>query len=453
MINTPNNSTLELSREVFSLGLNLLRMNRIPSASFHFRKALSFDPLFTDAALHLAHCLHLEKKFLSALEIYDQLISDSCENAHILNNRGNTLLEMCRYQEAASSFEQALELAPHLHDARVTLATCYQAMGRIKEAMAACNAVLAAAPDHAEAHWNRALLLLLRGDYQAGWKEYEWRWQKRNFSSPRRDFPQPRWNEEPVQGKTILIHAEQGFGDTIQLSRYLPMLADTGAKVIFECHPPLVSLLKNLDSRIVVMEQDHPLPDFDLHLPLLSLPMIFGTTLETIPSNIPYLKSSAETSNISHLFDTLKFKIGICWAGKSYPDPSRSCSAELLAPLGELDGIAWYSLQMQTNEKLPFPATNLAPLIKDFNDTAMFMEHLDLIITIDTAVAHLAGAMGKAAWIMLAYAPDWRWMLERKDSPWYPSARLFRQKDLGGWHEILEEIKSALFYCCTYETV
>jgi len=436
MINTPNYSALEISREVFSLGLNLLRMNLIPSASFHFRKALSFDPLFTDAALHLAHCLHLEKKFVSALEIYDQLISDSRQNAHILNNRGNTLLEMCRYQEAAGSFEQAL--------ARVALATCYQAMGLIEEALAACDAVLAAAPDNAEAHWNRALLLLLRGDYQAGWKEYEWRWQKRNFTSPRRDFQQPRWNGEPAQGKTILVHAEQGFGDTLQFCRYLPLLTDRGARVIFECHPPLVSLLRSIDSRIVVLGQGNPLPSFDLHLPLLSLPMIFDTSLKTIPVNIPYLKSSADISDFSYLFDTHKFKIGICWAGKSYPDPGRSCPAELLAPLGELDGIAWYSLQTQGKEIPPFPMTDLEPVIKDFNDTAMLMEHLDLVITVDTAVAHLAGAMGKPAWIMLPYAPDWRWMMERNDSPWYPSMRLFRQPKSGFWYDVIKEVASVL---------
>jgi len=442
-----NGSTeIESAGDMHAAGVTLLQMGKIREAACQFRNALGMAPDFPDASLCLGHCLHSLGKFDEALEIYDQALMFSPGVVAAWNNRGNTLLEMCRHAEAAESYSRALELAPGLCDARVALATCYQALGMVNEAMAACDMVLAADPDHAEAHWNRALLLLLKGDYREGWREYEWRWQKRGFTSPRRNFPQPRWQGESVVGKTILIHAEQGFGDTLQFSRYVSLVAARGARVVFECHPPLAPLMTGLGEGVNVVPMGESLPSFDLHVPLLSLPMLFATTLESIPDSVPYLMPPVDRLPCWRglVMDELRLKVGLCWAGKSYPDPGRSCPTGLLAPLAEIEGVSWYSLQVGWEGALPLPMTDLTAHVRDFGDTAALIAQLDLVITVDTAVAHLAGAMGKPALVLLPYAPDWRWMLDRDDSPWYRSMRLFRQARHGSWEDVIRRTACAL---------
>ncbi len=437
---------IEIAEEIYNLGISLLQLGKTHEAIFQFNKALVMAPGFVGASLALGHCLHVQGNYETALAEYNRVLTASPNLAAAWNNRGTTLLEMGRYAEAASSYCRTLEIAPALHDARVALATCYQALGRNDEALSSCDEVLAAAPGHAEAHWNRSLLLLLEGDYLAGWKEYEWRWKKRNFTSPRRDFPQPRWQGEPVAGKTILIHAEQGFGDTLQFCRYVPLVAAASAHVIFECHPPLAPLMESLGGNVNVLAMGQPLPDFDLHAPLMSLPMIFGTTVETVPGEVPYLSPPAERLFFWRSIVTGggSLKAGLCWAGKSYPDPRRSCPAEQLAPLGAIDGVSWCSLQVGWAREMPIPMVDHTRHIRDFADTAALISLLDLVITVDTSVAHLAGALGKPAWVMLPFAPDWRWMTDRDDSPWYPSARLVRQVETGSWREVIRRIASSL---------
>jgi len=436
----------EVAKEVHALGMSLLQAGKIREAAFQFKKALYLAPDFVDASLALGHCLHENGQFEAALENYDRLLKASPDCMAAWNNRGTTLLELCRFEEAAASFSRALELAPNLHDARVALATCYQAMGRVTEALAACDTVLAADAEYAEAHWNRSLLLLLKGEYREGWREYEWRWRKRNFTSPRRDFPQPLWRGEPIEGRTILIHAEQGFGDTLQFCRYVPLVAAAGARVIFECHPPLAELMKSLVGDVRVIPMGQPLPDFDLHLPLMSLPLVFGTTVDSIPAATPYLHPTKNLPPFRFVPITsgARFKVGLCWAGKGYPDPRRSCPVELLTPLNELGGITWFSLQVGWKGRMPIEMTDHTAQLKDFADTAALIAQLDLVITIDTSVAHLAGAIGKETWIMLPAAPDWRWMLNREDSPWYPSMKLFRQERPLDWGEVIRGIVSTL---------
>ncbi len=434
----------EASEELFSLGLALLDAGRVRQAETGFRKALLLDPSCNEARLHLAHSLHMRKKFDEALSLYDELLSHGWNNAVTLNNRGNTLLLMNRLEEAAESYRSALSLKPDLHDARVALATALQGMGKISEALAACDEALAISPENAEAHWNRALLLLLQGKYREGWKEYEWRWKKRGFTSPAREFGRPQWRGEPVKGKHLLVHAEQGFGDAIHFSRYLPVLADQGARVTFECHQELLNLLNGLDSRISVIRFGSPLPGFDFHIPLLSLPMLFGTEPDNIQADIPYLAPFPAGKDFSPLFSVDGIKAGLCWRGRDYPDPCRSCPPEHLSLLEKPGRITWYSLQHPSTGRLPFRMTDLAPFIRDFNDTALLISHLDLVVTIDSAVAHLAGAMGKPVWLLLPYAPDWRWMLERDDSPWYPTMRIFRQKRRGEWGDVIRRVASLL---------
>ncbi len=437
----------QIAGDIHTVGMALLQAGKTREAAFQFRKALAMTPDFADAVISLGYCLHQLGKYDEAVLVYDAALEGTPTLVVAWNNRGNALLKLCRYAAAAESYSRALELAPELHDTRVALATCYQALGLVKEAMGACETVLKAAPGHAEAHWNRALLLLLKGDYRDGWREYEWRWRKRNFTSPQRDFPQPRWQGEPVAGKTILVHAEQGFGDMLQFCRYIPLVAALGAKVVFECHPPLVALMESLaGGDVSVVAMGEPLPLFDLQAPLMSLAMIFDTTVETIPCDVPYLAPPGGRLPFwqSQIIDSRCFKIGLCWAGKRYPDPGRSCPAELLAMLAEIPGVSWYSLQVGWGDALPLVMSDLTAHIRDFGDTAALVAQFDLIITVDTAVAHLAGAMGKECWVMLPNAPDWRWLLGRGDSPWYPTMRLFRQREVGAWRDVIRQVREAL---------
>lgn len=436
---------MEIARELYTLGMSFLELGRTRAACLQFEKAIDIAPNYTDAVLALGHCFHIQGKYDQALAIYDKLLTASPLLFAAWSNRGNSLLEMCRYEEAAASYLRALEIFPGVHNTRVALATCYQALGRAEEALAACKTVLASDPENAEAHWNHSLLLLLNGEYQEGWQEYEWRWKKQNFTSPIRNFPQPLWQGENPDGRTILVHAEQGFGDTLQFSRYVPLVAALGAHIIFECHPPLAELMKSLVGNIDVVRMGEKSPPFDLHVPLLGLPLIFKTDLDTIPASVPYLAAPADRLLWRHLVpDESRMKIGLCWAGKEYPDPRRSCPAALLAPLQGIEGISWYSLQVGWKKILPLPMKDLTCHIHDFSDTAALISRLDLVITIDTSVAHVAGALGKPVYLMLPYAADWRWLINRDDSPWYPTVKIFRQSNQNSWQDVVHRVACCL---------
>lgn len=389
--------------------------------------------------------LHEAGRYDDALALYDEAVGRWPSLALLWNNRGNTLLELGLNRQAIKSYQYALQLAPSLHDSRVALATCLQALGEVQQALVECAKVLKAAPDHAEAHWNYALLLLLLGNYPGGFREYEWRWKKRRFTSPLRQFAQPRWHGGDPAGKTILVYAEQGYGDTLQFCRYLPLLAARGAAVLFECHPPLVACMRTVGQGITVVPFGTPLLSFDYHVPLLSLPYLFGTTLETVPVTVPYLFAPEERLPFwQSVMPSGNRLIGLCWSGKAYPDPGRSCQPELLLPLTRLAGISWVSLQIDARDVKPFSMLDLTMLVQDFGDTAALLAQLELVITIDTAVAHLAGALGKETWLLVPFAPDWRWGLDRTVCPWYPTMRLFRQEQAGEWEPVIEQVTEAL---------
>lgn len=439
-------SRILLARDLFHEGQRYLQQNNLHSALFHFSKARILDPGMADAILCQAHCHHLRNEYAQALDCYEHLLSSAPDSAAGWNNRGVTLLAMGRYDEAVEAFTRSLALFPGNMDAKVARASCFQSMGMRDEALSECDAVLSAAPDNAEAHWNRGLLLLLTGNYAEGWKEYEWRWKKRDFTSPLRHFDQPTWGGERCPGKTILVHAEQGFGDTIQFCRYLPFLTDMTGKVIFECHPELLRLMQSLHPDIQLIARDSIPPPFDVQVPLLSLPGLFTNDEKSIPVSVPYLFSAPQKSEswASHFrAESSALKIGLCWEGKSYPDPARSCPRNELVPLETLEGVAWYSLQYGKSD-LPFPMNNVISQVEDFSDTAAIISHLDLVITIDTAVAHLAGALGKEVWLLLPYAPDWRWLLNRTDSPWYPTMKLLRQTVRNRWDDVIAFLGSEI---------
>lgn len=417
-----------------------------------YAREIARDTGDPDPYLRLGDLLHGMERFHDAVAVYDRLLAlmPECGPAH--HNRGNALLEMGRWEDAIRSYRSALALMPRFAEAYVTMATALQALGKPYEAMASCHRALAIDPECAEAHWNLALALLQTGEYRQGWEEFEWRWKKRGYPSTVRNFPQPEWDGSPLSGKTILIHCEQAFGDSIQFARFLPLVAQRGGRVVVECPAPLKGLLEEVKGVGAVVASGGEIPPFDLHLPLMSLARVFSVRVDSLPRTVPYLYPSLEklAEWSAGFTDSRAFRVGIVWEGRRKPDPNRTCPFPCLAPLTDLPGVTFYSLQIREKgakcESLEGgpKLVDLTPGIRDFSDTAALIAYLDLVISIDTGVAHLAGALGKETWVMLPHAADWRWMLDRDDSPWYPTARLFRQDRPGEWSGVASGIREAL---------
>jgi len=329
-----------------------------------------------------------------------------------------------------------------------------KAKGRLHDAIAAYRRAIALNPNYAVAHYNLSLALLAKGDFQPGWEEHEWRWRWKDFSSPSRNFVQPQWDGRALEGRTILLHAEQGYGDAIQFVRYLPLVAQRGGKVIIECLPELHRLFRTAGN-CQIAATDQPLPDFDFHCPLLSLPRVFGTKLADVPNIVPYL--SPDPALVNAWSQRLgasdgQMRVGLAWAGnpRFKFDRTRSLNLNRLAPFAIVRGVQFYSLQKgPAGRQVANPPTglnliDLGPELKDFADTAAVMSLMHLIITTDTSVPHLAGALARPVWVMLQSVPHFCWLLEREDSPWYPSMRLFRQPGRGDWDGVIARVADEL---------
>ena len=434
-------------QQLFKEGSELLQARNAAEALLRFQAAMNIDPFNPTLHLYAGAALHDLGQFEEAIANYRLAIDSAPEFGEAFNNIGNSLMALGRFKEAYDSFTRASELLPASPVPRTARATALQALGKIAEAEADCRKALITDPTFAAAHWNLALNLLLQGRYEEGWREYEWRWQKFDFTSPCRHTDISQWDGSPLNGRTILLHAEQGFGDAIQFVRYAPLVAQRGGTVVIECHPQLVQLFKNVEGVRAVVPFSGSLPPFSCQSPLLSLPGIFVTTLQSIPSRCPYLFVPA---NYRQKWWTLlsghpmALRVGLVWAGKSYPDPLRSCKLTNFAPLVAAHNVIFYSLQLGAgSEEVGSPPSgmrlvDLTHQIDDFTDTAALVEQLDLVISIDTAVAHLAGAMGKPVLLLLPFAPDWRWLLERSDSIWYPTMQILRQKQPGDWGGVIK---------------
>jgi hypothetical protein len=330
------------------------------------------------------------------------------------------------------------------------MGVAFDRIGHSAEAVASYRQALRLRPDYADAHLDLGLALLSMGDFTAGWEEYEWRWRTRRVM--RRDFAQPQWDGSPLNGRTLLIHAEQGLGDTVQFLRYVPLVRD--AVIILEVPPALARLVEGLDGVKQVIPAGAALPGFDLHAPLLSLPRLFRTTPETIPNRTPYLQFNDPAR--TRLWNTRTgqpgaFRVGIAWAGSAANSNNRTRSMRLadLAPLGDTPGgVSFFSLQKgpAVQERAParLAITDLLADTHDVRDTAALVLNMDLIISVDTFVAHLAGALGKPVWTLLSFAADWRWLRARDDCPWYPQMRLFRQSYPGDWQPVVERVVHTL---------
>ena len=431
---------------------------------------------------NLGNVLQTQGKLDQAVDCYQRAIELNPARAAAHGNLGLAWQFLGRLEDAARSFEEALKLDPGIAVAHTNLGNVRQAQGRLEEAVACHERALAVEPANPEVYsnlggvldlqgrqaesmaaydralelkpgfavaiFNRSLLRLRRGDFVPGLPDYEHRW----HLNKRRDFSEPQWYGEPLRGARILLYPEQGLGDTVQFLRYVPMVQAAGGQVILEVQPQMHRLASQMPGLEALICSGESLPSFDWHCPLMSLPLAFGTTLDTIPGRVPYL-------TIPHEADTARLPdrggelgVGIAWAGSPghLRDRFRSIPLQLLKPLLDVEEVQFYSLQMgPAAEELSkadmfLEVIDLAPKIEDMADTAALIANLDLVIAVDTAVAHLAGALGKPVWVMLPLVPDWRWLLDREDSPWYPTMRLFRQSTLGDWASVVEAVRSAL---------
>ena len=368
-------------------------------------------------------------------------------------NRGVVLIKLGRYDEAAAANERAIAAAPDYVAAWLNRGMALAQLRRFEEAIASYGEVLARRKDNADAHFNRALALLTTGDYRRGFEDYEWRWRRTGVPAPKNRGRRLWLGEFPLAGKTILLHAEQGLGDTIQFARYAPLVAAQGAKVVLEVQPELKSLLSRLDGVTAVVARGEAPPPFDVHCPLGSLPLARKTELPVVPAPIPYLSADhAHLQKWSARIEKLPHpRIALAWAGNPAHDNDRNRSIALsaLAPLLAMPA-SFISIQRDVRSadaaQLAATAqlTHLGGELADLNDTAGVLAMCDLLITVDTAPAHLAGAMGRPVWVLVPFAPDWRWMLDGEITPWYPSARVFRQSALADWNAVIARAAAAL---------
>jgi tetratricopeptide (TPR) repeat protein len=429
---------------------------RPADAALCYQKAIAANPQLASAHSNLGNALQKLGHPEDAIACYQKALALHPDFADAHFNLGNVLAECGRLQPAIDCFDTAARLNPGNADAHFNMGNTLGRLGRLAEAAACLRRATGCRPDFSSAHNNLAMALLAQGDFAQGWREYEWRWHMPTMRDSRRDFPQPQWRGEAAPGKTLLIHAEQGFGDTLQFCRYATLAAARGLRVILEVPDPLVRLLRGLPGVADILARGHPLPPFDLHCPMVSMPLAFATTLETIPSTPKYLQAdTAQTEAWARRFAASGngLRVGLAWAGNPRPhsaelsaiDRRRSLNPALLAPLFTVPGATFFSLQKDgPAPPADFPLIDVMDEMRDFADTAALIETLDLVISVDTAIVHLAAALGKPVWVLERFDSCWRWLNGRRDSPWYPSIRLYRQKLPGDWDSVLTEVRGAL---------
>ena len=430
-----------------NLGAVLAKLQRLAEAVACYRRALDLEVRYPDAHNNLGAALAKQGRLDDAVACYRRAIELAPDYPDAHNNLGAALVKQGRLDDAVACHRRAIELKPDYPDAYSNLGGALATQGRLDDAVACYRRALELGPQIPGPHLNLALILLARGEFAAGWAEYEWRWKTLDLTNGPRPFAQPQWHGEPAAGRTLLIHAEQGFGDTIQFCRYAPLAAERGLRVVVEVQKPLVRLLGCLPGVDRVFGHGEDLPPFDLHCPMLSLPLAMGTTLATIPAAACYLQAdplqvAVWRTRLAAISDQGS-RIGLVWAGSSAmgADWQRSLPPDRLAPLFDVPGVHFFSLQ-KDGPAAPthLPLSEFMAEMDDFADTAALIANLDLVIAVDTSVAHLAAALGKPVWLLDRFAPCWRWLLGRRDSPWYPTLRLYRQPEPGDWDSVVAEI-------------
>ncbi len=405
--------------------------------------ACCLDPDQAQAHFLLGTALNALGRPVEAAAALRRAVSLDPANAAALLNLGNACADLDALEEAERFCRAALKIDPTLAEAHASLGFMLTSLGRLDEALAACEAAIALRPDFAQAHWNRATACLLGGDFRTGFTEYEWRKRHDRFSRDFLDLPGPLWAGEALAGRTILVHAEQGLGDTIQFSRFLPLLAERGARVALACDARLIPLLRTLSGVAEVVARGGTLPPYDCWVDQMSLPRLFGLTPETIPAPGGYLCADADRVAAWRAALPPGRKVGLVWAGNPLHSNDRRRSlppAQLARLLGAARGFTFVSLQVGPRAAEAAGLPDFSAHLTDYAATAALVAALDLIVTVDTSVAHLAGALGVPTWVMLPFAPDWRWILGRNDTPWYASLRLVRQQRPGDWDGVVDEI-------------
>ena len=474
----PNNA-----QAYFGLGFAMCKLKQFAAGIECYDKAMALQPQFAEAACDKGSALIELNRCAEAVETFDLAIAWRADYADAYVYRGNALMGLQDTEAAIRSYEAGLALNPRFASGHLNLGNALQAQGdyagalacydqaislrphdamaysnrsaalkhlhRFDEALHSCEQAVALAPGFAFGQWNRSLVRLLLGDLKAGFADYHSRWKTDRFQPIRRQFAQPLWlGESEVRGTTVLLHTEQGLGDTIQFARYAQVLTERGARVVLEVEPALYDLMRTLPGVDTLVRQRDPLPAFDLYCPLMSLPVGCGTTLDTVPSGVPYLRASAAKVAYwqARLGSKRRPRVGLVWSGSSTHQADHLRSVELARLLAALPAAYDYvSLQkevrpgdaavLQTSAVAHFGEELLS-----MDDTAALCACMDLVIAVDTSVAHLAGALGLPVWVLLPHMPDWRWLLARSDSPWYPSARLYRQQRAGDWSAPLAQV-------------
>lgn len=438
----------DLHHAYLNMGVILEQLGRKPEAAIHFRRAFDLAPRDPRVLTNLGNVELARGDAVRAAALQREALSIAPDFAEAEANLGTALLAMDQFEVAEQALRRAVKLKPGLTDAHKNLGIALEQQSRYAEALHAFDRAIERAPDNAEAHVARAMALLRQGDFDTGWAAYEWRWRTRGAMAVERRFDRPAWRGEPIEDRTILLHAEQGIGDSLQFLRYVPMVTARGARVILEVQAPLRRLCADLPDVDLVVAAGDALPPHELHCPLLSLPGVFATAVDTIPAATPYIRADAAlAATWRRRLDRPGLKVGLAWAGNPdfRDDRRRSITADLLAPLLAVPGIAFHALQVGSHaHDLPSEVEALGPEFRDFADTAACMMALDMIVSVDTAVAHLAGALGRRVLVMLPKVPDWRWLVDRSDSPWYPSAKLFRQQQAGEWRGVVERVAHEL---------
>jgi len=477
----PNNPALHNNR-----GIVLAQMGRTRDAIASYDAAIAGKADSAVAHYNRGNALLALEQFDAALGSFDRAAGFGLDHAQLHNNRGNALRGLRRFDDALASYASALAREPRYADAQQNRAAVYGDMGRHADAIRLYDdvlatepsaeilnskgfvqseaghwddaieshrAALALKPDDAETQWNLSICRLRSGDFPAGWRDYEARWRAGSAKLTRRAFTQPLWlGKESLGGKTILLHAEQGLGDTLQFCRYVSLVAAQGATVILEVQPPLRDLLSNLSGVSRIVTQGEPLPSFDMHCPLMSLPYAFGTTAANIPNASGYLRARAENIAKAQAIvgPRTRLRFGFVWSGNPKHKNDHRRSVLLDQFIDALPrGADLFSLQKDVGpgEHALLRDNHIKSLgeeLRDFTDTAALCAEMDLIISVDTSIAHLAGALGKRVWILLPFNPDWRWLLDRRDSPWYDAATLYRQASPGDWASVFDELKADL---------
>jgi tetratricopeptide (TPR) repeat protein len=473
----------------FNLGCTLADMGQVQQSITALIRATELNPDHARANNLLGIALRKAGRLDEAIAAFGRAVWIDPNSAEAYNNLGNVLTDRGQYDRAIAAYRQAITLRPDYREALRNIASSLRAAGRFDEALAALRKVVEEEPGDADTHnrlgvvlgeagkidqaiaagrkavampgatrlmqWHLAVNLLKAGKLREGFAAYEARWGASEDHNRPRQFGVRQWAGEDLAGRRVLLYAEQGIGDTIQFARYVPMVAQRGGRIILECQAPLVRLLRPLNGVEQIILPNQPPPPIDTHCPLMTLPLVFGTTLETIPSQVPYLH--ADAALVRHWRQRVgkldgKLKIGLNWAGNpdQKGDRHRSTTLSTLGPLAAVGDAVFVSLHKGTaGGQATKPPRGLKLVdwtaeLNDFADTSALIENLDLVITTDTSVPHLAGALGKPVWTLLPFAADWRWMLRREDSPWYPTMRLFRQKKPWDWAEVVRRVAQAL---------